>query len=297
MWNALRLIKGWEVVEQPIDEKSATVNKLAGEWFDNKLNQVLTDLEHGFKTYRLSEALTTLYSFIWNDFCSWYLEMIKPEYEKPIDRPTYEQAINFFERQMTLLHPFMPFITEDIWHRLKDRKEGEDCIVSAYPKETAFDAELIKQVSTATDVISKIREIRTKNAVKNKETLPLFAENSDRSKALFELAGVAELITKLGNLSTLDFTDEEIPDSMSFLSGTEKYFITLNITIDPVAERERITKELEYAKGFVSSIEKKLSNERFVNNAPDAVVSNERRKLEDGQAKIKLLEESLTNLN
>jgi len=298
MWNALRLLKGWEVVEQSmVDSQQSKVNALAIQWFENKLQQVVADLEKSYNTYRLSEALMNLYNFIWNDFCSWYLEMIKPEYGQPIDRATYEKTLDFFEQLMTILHPFMPFVTEEIWHQLKERAEGDDCVISRYPNVGDFDESLIQKVEKAKDVIAKIRDTRNQNGIKMKEELPLFVQESSNAKALYSLSGLEAMVKKMANLASLELTQkEEIPNSLAFISGTEKYFVQVAHAIDFEAERERIENELEYQQGFRKSVLKKLDNERFVNNAPPAVVEKERQKLADAEERIKSLEESLANL-
>ena len=197
---------------------------------------------------------------------------------------------------MTLLHPFMPFVTEEIWHQLKTRKDGEDCVVSSYPKAQEFDAAFIKKVDTAMEVVSKVRDTRNQNGIKMKEAIPMYVEDSKSAQALYTINGLREMVIKMANLTDLVFTKEELVNCVSFLAGTEKYFIESQQTIDVVAERERLTKELEYHKGFISSVEKKLSNERFVSGAPAAVVDKEKQKLADGLAKIKLLEEGLAGL-
>ncbi|MEN0045922.1 MAG: valine--tRNA ligase [Bacteroidota bacterium] len=293
MWNALRLIKGWDITE---DAPSA-VNKLAVQWFENKFQQTLESLEQSMKDYRLSEALMTLYNFIWGDFCSWYLEMVKPAYGDPIDRTTLNQTIEFYERLMTILHPFMPFVTEEIWHQLKERAKGEDCIISNYPSAQSFDKTIIKKVERAKEVTAKVREIRNTKGISPKEALSLYVQESPNSLALYELSGLKAMIEKMANLTGLYFTSmEEVESSIGFVSGTEKYFLEVQLTIDVEAEREKLQKELDHQRGFVKGVEKKLSNERFVNNAPAAVVDKERKKLADGQARIKILEESLVGL-
>jgi valyl-tRNA synthetase len=296
MWNALKLIKGWEIVEQPVDASAGLVNSVATAWFENKLQQKIIALEESFETFRLSEALITLYNLIWNDFFSWYLEMIKPAFGQPIDRATYEQTINFYERLMTLLHPFMPFITEEVWHQLKDRKAGEDCVVSRYPTAGTFDASYIRQVETAMEVVTKVRDSRNQIGMKMKDPIPLYVEDIESARSLYAVKGLKEMVIKMSNLTDLIFTTEEVGNSLSFLAGTEKYYLESNQTIDVEAERSRITGELEYHRGFVSSVEKKLSNERFVSGAPAAVLEKEKQKLADGLAKIKLLEEALASL-
>ena len=188
----------------------------------------------------------------------------------------------------------MPFITEEIWHQL--RAQETDCVVSGYPKAGDFDAELIKKVEKAKDLVSSIRELRSSKGIKAKEELELSAANSASAKALFTQNGLEEMVVKMAFLSNLTLTDSEPDNAFSFLSGTEKYFLESNQTIDVEAEKAKIQKDLEYQKGFVASVMKKLGNERFVNNAPDAVVANERKKLADGEAKIQILEEQLAKL-
>ena len=293
MWNALRLLKGLEVVEKAPD----AVSELAYQWFKHKLNQTLADLEKSMKTYRLSEALMTLYNFIWGDFCSWYLEMVKPAYGDPIDKTTLNRTTEIFEQLMIILHPFMPFVTEEIWHQLKERKEREDCIISEHPTAGAFDAAMIEKVERAKDVTSKVRDIRNNKGISPKEPLKLFVQQSSNSDALFELEGLKAMIVKMANLTELATTsDEDVPSSISFVSGTEKYFLEVHLEIDVEAEREKITNDLAYQRGFVEKVRKKLSNERFVNNAPAAVVDKERKKLADGEERITALEASLVSL-
>ena len=297
MWNALRLIKGWEVTEKAVSEDLIWVNRLAGEWFEQKLSETIKSLEGNFKEYRLSEVVMDLYNFMWGDFFSWYLEMIKPPYGSPIDRHTYEQAISFYEQLMVILHPIMPFVTEEIWHQLRDRKKGEDCIIQAYPKAGLVKNPFLKKMETVKEIIGRIREIRQKNNLKNFDPLKLFVQDIKSAKAFFEQKGIKELIQKMAVLESLEFTKKEPANTVSFIAGTEKYYVEINKTIDITAEKERIQKELDYAKGFLNSVLKKLGNERFVNNAPVTVVEKERKKQADAEAKIAILEESLEKLN
>ncbi len=295
MWNALRLLKGLEVVETASPEV-LKVNALAAEWFENKLQELIVENEQKFAQYRLSDVLTSLYNFIWGDFCSWYLEMIKPKYGDPIDRATLDRTIDFFERLMTILHPFMPFVTEEIWHQLKDRAEGEDCMMSTYPTASDFDKKVIHNVEMVKDIVSNIRDSRNKNELSPKVALPLFAQKSDSVDALFNVSGVKELIQKMANLSSIAATVDEVENGVSFISGKDKFFVVIEKEIDVEAEIETKEKDLEYQKGFKNAIEKKLSNERFVNNAPEQVVANERKKLADCVARISKLAEELTRL-
>ena len=296
MWNALRLIKGLELTDEAASPADTAINQLAYDWMMNKYHALIKDLDKNYNEYRLSDALMSLYSFIWGDFCSWYLEMVKPEYGQPIDQKTYQQAIDIYEKLMTLLHPFMPFVTEEIWHGLKDRASGDDCVISAYPSAADSDGELIKTVEIAKEVVSKVREARNKNGLKAKELLKLYVEASDTSKALFQNSGLVDMIKKMAFLESLELTDTEPENAVDFLARTDKYFLVINKAIDVEGELKKLQEELEYAQGFVKILEKKLSNERFVNNAPEQVVANERKKLADNLEKIRLIEESLNRL-
>jgi valyl-tRNA synthetase len=296
LWNALRLVKGWNTTDSPENEEIARKNALAVRWLNEKLQQVLVQVEADFTQYRLSEALLGLYSFVWDDFCSWYLEMIKPGFEQPIDAPTREATLDAFSRIMVALHPFMPFVTEEIWHRLRSRNEGDDCCVQPYPKAAAFDNTLIARVETAKNIITGIRDIRNQNQVKPRDPLAVTVQDSDSARALFAQTGLREMVMKLAALDALEISNEEPANAKSFITGTEKYYVALNQTIDVEAERKKLAEELEYQRGFIRSIEGKLSNERFVSGAPPAVVENERKKLADGLARVKILEESLASL-
>ena len=289
MWNALRLMKGWDV--KPGEGNA--INRLAVQWMEQRLNETVEKLEQQYEQYRLSDAIMLLYKLIWDDFCSWYLEMIKPDYGAPIDAETLEASLTIYERLMTLLHPFMPFITEEIWHNLRDRADGEDCVISTYPKATGFDEALLNQIEQAKHIVTNVRDTRNSKGVKMKDELALFVQDETNSRRLLSLSGLSGMIIKMANLSGLDFTTEEVPSSISFLSGKTQFFLELNQEIDTEAECQKLKEELEYQRGFVSSVEKKLSNERFVNNAPAPVVDRERQKLADGQAKVKNLEEQL----
>ncbi len=297
MWNALRLVKGWEVAEKPVQKELAIINQLANNWLESKFSETITNLEGNFNEYRLSEAVMELYNFMWGDFFSWYLEIVKPPYGSPIDKQTLNQVIGFYERLMSALHPLMPFVTEEIWHQLRDRKEGEDCMMSKYPVAGKVDKDLLKSFEGLKDIISKVREIRQKNNLKKSESLQLFVQESKSATAFFKLKGAKELLEKIAVLDSLTFVKEEPANTVSFISGTEKYYVQLNLEIDEAAEKEKFEKELAYNKGFLESVNKKLSNERFVNNAPAAVVEKEKQKQADALAKIQILEESLAKLN
>ncbi|RMF20419.1 MAG: valine--tRNA ligase [Bacteroidetes bacterium] len=292
MWNALRLVKGWQVSDAP----TPAPNRLALLWMQAKLQQTVNTIEEHYAGYRLSDVLMTLYNFIWGDFCSWHLEMVKPAYGRPLDRETYEGTLALFEKLMTLLHPFMPFVTEEIWQQLRERGPGEDCIVSPYPETGAFDEALLQKMDAARDLVTKCRELRNNQGIPQKEALRLFGRKGSPAEAWFQLEGLAELVRKMANLSAIEWVEEEPPQALAFLTGTEKFFLEVNTAIDVAAECEKAAKELEYYRGFVASVSKKLANERFVQNAPEAVVERERKKLADGQEKIRILEETLKRL-
>jgi valyl-tRNA synthetase len=296
LWNACRLVKGWEVSKQPESAASAAVNALAVKWINQKLKATLTDFDKNYKAMRLSDALMGLYSFIWDDFCAWYLEMIKPTYGKPIDAKTQKATIEIFSKVMSALHPFMPFVTEEIWHQLTERTAGEDCVVSTYPKKGKADAALLRSIATACQVVSAIREVRAQNQVKPRDPLTVAIQNGEGSQALYSDESVRLLVMKMANLSSFEFTETEPAMSKTAIVGTEKYYVELANTLDVGAEIEKLTKELEHQRGFVKSVEAKLSNERFVAGAPAQVLDNERRKMADGQARVVMLEESLAKL-
>jgi valyl-tRNA synthetase len=293
LWNALRLLEHLEVDPAKTNNE---VDDFAARWFEHKFNAILVEIESNYKEYRLSEALTTLYSFVWNDYCSWYLEMIKPPYGEGIAESVKNQAKAFYEKICIVLHPFMPFITEEIWHILKNRSEGEDCIISNYPEAGLSDQKIIAIAEQAKDIISNIRDVRAKNGLSKAELLDLVAVKSDSLKTLFDQNGLQEMIIKVGNLKGIILNEGAEANGASFISGTDKFIVLFDQKIDIDAELERLTKELEYQQGFVGSIQKKLSNDRFVNNAPEAVVNNERKKMADGEARIKILKEEIEQL-
>ena len=291
MWNALRLIKGWPVNDQLEMSKA---NKYATNWIFQKLNAVIVEIDQDYQKYKLSDMTMRLYSFVWNDFCSWYLEMIKPEYEQPIDRETLKGVIAIFEKICSLLHPLMPFVTEEIWQNLKDRRSGEDCIVSKHPKASELDTEIIENFEILKRLISKIRETRIANQIKPKELLNLYVEESDHY--FLGKSNLFYLLKKMAFINRIEVVKNLPKNGTSFLSDNEKYFLQFDIEIDVEAEKIRIQGELDYARGFISSVEKKLSNEKFVNSAPEAVVNGEKKKLSDGLERVRILEENLAQL-
>ncbi len=296
LWNALRLIKGWQLTDQAENEADTHKNALAVLWMREKFKKVLTELEANMKIFRLSDALLSLYAFIWDDFCSWYLEMIKPGYEKPIDRQTQAATLDLFADMMVALHPFMPFITEEIWHQLRERAKGDDCMQQRYPQAGPADEQLIGQVEAAKDIIAKVRDLRNQNQIKPKEALALTVQQSASAQALFGRPGLKEMVIKLAVLSGLESSDMEPENAKSFISGTDKFFVELNQEIDVAAECAKMKEELSYQQGFLKTIDAKLNNERFVSGAPEEVVNNERKKKADALARIQILEASLAGL-
>jgi len=293
IWNALRLVEGWETADAP----EGPVEALATAWIRQRLLQTVAQVQDLFRDYRLSEALMALYKFIWDDFCSWYLEMIKPTQGAQVSGQTLEATREVFESMMVLLHPFMPFVTEEIWHQLRDRAQGEDCVVSRYPQSGDYDKELIAAVERAKEAVAGIREARNNNGVKMKDALEAYIQQTPLALQWVGITGIREMIAKMGNLESLELHQgDSVPNSIAFLAGTEKLFLVLEKQIDAEEERARLQKELEYFQGFVASVQKKLGNERFVSSAPADVVARERQKMEDGEAKVKTLQEALAQL-
>lgn len=295
MWNALRLIKNWEVKKEA-DKESQVINSLASKWMEDKFNQTLKKLNQMMDEYRLSDGIMLLKKLIWDDYCSWYLEMIKPPFGEAIDEATQKEAIDIFEQLMIILHPFMPFVTEEIWDNLKDRNKGENCMQATWPKVDEYDEAFINQVEMAKAIVSGVRDVRNNNGVKQKDPLKVFTQKSDTTDSLLNNPGLKRMVEKMAYLDSLQPTDIAVDNSISFLVKTDKFFVELNKEINTEEECARLNKDLKYYQGFVQAVEKKLSNERFVNNAPEAVVNIERKKLVDGQSKIKSIEEALEDL-
>ncbi|MBT0812400.1 valine--tRNA ligase [Litoribacter ruber] len=287
IWNAFRLVKGWEVDSSILENN----NKAAFQWFESRLNQAIMEIEDHFSKFRISDALMATYKLVWDDFCSWYLEMIKPAYQQPADLETYEKTIEFFESILKLLHPFMPFITEELWHQIKGRDVKDALIVSAWPKAGDFNKELIDKAAVVFDVVSQIRNTRASKGISPKESFDLTI-NTKQPELYQEFEAI---IKKLANISDVSF-GEKVENALSFVVKSDEFFIPMGDQIDVEQEKENLQKELDYTKGFLKSVSKKLSNERFVNNAPAQVVEVEKKKEADAVAKIKALEESLAKL-
>jgi valyl-tRNA synthetase len=293
IWNALRLVKGWEIESQDENSQHSTLHTQHPVfiWFENKLEQLKENLEKSYSTYRLSEALIDLYKFIWDDFCSWYLEFIKPPYGEKIDAVSYQKTVQYFEELMKLLHPFMPFITEEIFHYLNENNKS-DIIVSNYPIIGNYDLKIIQEGEKLKEIISAIRDVRNKNGLSPKVTLTVFIQTKDKS--IYEMFGA--IILKIANIHPIQFTEIDIEGAVTQLIQTDKIYIETGIKINSEAEKNKIQEEMNYYKGFITSIEKKLSNEKFVANAQASVVENERKKLADGQSKLQSLMDTWNKL-
>ncbi|GLB52086.1 valine--tRNA ligase [Neptunitalea chrysea] len=289
IWNAFRLVKGWEVSET-IEQPEAS--KIAVTWYANKLQKTLVEIEDHFSKYRISDALMASYKLVWDDFCSWFLEMVKPAYQQPIDAVTFKQVIALFEDNLRILHPFMPFLTEEIWQYVEERTTDEALIVAKWPEITSYDEGILKEFDFATEVVSGVRTIRKEKNIANKEPLELSVLNSENVASTFDC-----VITKLGNISELTYVDDQVEGALSFRVKSNEYFIPVAGAIDVEAEIEKLQGELKYAEGFLTSVRKKLSNERFVSNAPEQVVAIERQKEADALAKIETIKASLANLS
>ena len=288
IWNAFRLVKGWTVadIEQPESSRIAT------RWFEAKLRQTNAEIDDLFSKYRISEALMAVYRLFWDEFSSWYLEMVKPAYGSPIDRASYDATLSFFNQLLKMLHPFMPFITEELWQHLYDRQEGESIMTQvidiAVPN--AEDIALAASIEGVKQVVSGVRTIRNQKNISPKESLTLQAVSADA------YADFASVITKMANVSAIEVVTEKDATSASFMVGTNEYAVPLGSMIDIEAERAKIEQQLKHLEGFLAGIKKKLSNEKFVANAPEAVVALERKKQSDSEEKIATLKEALEKL-
>ncbi len=288
IWNGFRLVKGWEVsetVEQPV------ASKIAIAWYQSKFNKTLQFVEDQFEQYRLSDALTAIYKLVWEDFSSWFLEMVKPDFQQPIDTKTMEATIAFFENNVKLLHPFMPFLTEEIWQHFDERTPEQALLISAYPKQGEFDEQILTELETVQEVISAVRNIRKEKNISFNEKLELIIVEKEQFNPDFE-----EVIKKLCNISKISKVENKVDNALAFRVKSNEYFIPFSESIDVEEELKKLTEELNYTKGFLISVQKKLSNERFVNNAPEQVLVNERKKEADAISKIAMLEESLQGL-
>ena len=291
IWNAFRLVKGWSVAQQ----EQPAANAAAVAWMRSRVQRTTAEIDGLYDEFRISEALMTTYKLIWDDLCSWYLESIKPAFvdgvAQPIDAATYEATIGLFEDVLCLLHPYMPFLTEELWHHLRERKTGEDIIIAAWPKGGAGDVKLEAEVQHAFDLVSAVRNTRNERGMSPKESLDVQVQGSAPMRA-----SVAALVNKLANVGAFNAVEKASEGSVTFLVGTTTYAIDLGSNVDAAAEAKKAEEELNYLRGFLASVDKKLSNERFVSGAPPQVLENERKKKADAEAKIKALEERLAVL-
>lgn len=287
IWNAFRLIRGWETADLPQPDAA----RLGINWYKAKFQQTLSQVEDHFEKYRISDALMATYKLMWDDFCSWLLEIVKPAYQQPIDAQTHSEVVGLFEDTLKMLHPFMPFLTEEIWQHMEERTPEEALIVATWPKTSAWDESLIHGFERASEVISGIRTIRKEKNIPMKEAVALKVIDAGNFGATWD-----PVIEKLTNLESIE-TVEEAPDgALAFRVKNNEYFVPIGGKIDVEAEIGKIREELEYTKGFLRSVQKKLSNERFVNNAPAKVVELEQKKAADAEAKIETLQKSLAGL-
>nr|WP_067058120.1 valine--tRNA ligase [Mucilaginibacter sp. L294] len=294
IWNAFKLVKGWE-----IDNSIAPKNGVAIEWFASRFSLALVEIDSDFTQYRLSEALMTTYKLVWDDFCAWYLEMVKPAYQQgvekqKIDAETYNATVAFFEDILKVLHPYMPFLTEELWHDelFGTRTELDCCIVAQLPVIGKINTQLVAEIEIVQQVVTQIRNTRNNNQLSPKEALPLAVKaNSAINYNQYE-----PIIKQLGNITQLSKVDDAITGANSFIAGTDEFFVTLNIAVDKDAERERLTKEKEYLEGFLKSVNAKLGNERFMANAKPEIIENELKKKADAEARLKIVEDNLRGL-
>ncbi len=285
IWNAFRLVKGWDVA----DVEQSEAAKIAIKWFDIQLSKTLLEVDDLFKKYRLSEALMAVYKLFWDEFSSWYLEMIKPAYQQPIDRETYNATLGFFDSLLKILHPFMPFITEELWQALETRKPGESIMVELMPKAKPVDERLIADFEKVKEIIAGVRTVRLQKNIPNKEELKLQIIGAHNS-------GFDAVITKLCNLESIENSAEKSADAVAFMVGTTEYAVPMGSLLNVEEEIKKMEDEIVYLEGFLQSVMKKLNNERFVQNAKPEIVENERKKQADAESKIASLKESIKGL-
>ncbi len=290
IWNAFRLTRSWQVdpeLQQPDDAKAAIL------WFEANLNQSLELLADHYNKFRIADALMTTYKLIWDDFCSWYLEMVKPAYQHAIDQETYEATIGFLDKLLRMLHPFMPFITEEIYQHIRKEKDSESITIASFPKAREYKVELIASFSVARQAVMAIRTLRQEKNIPNKESIELYIKKNhgDQPDTTFD-----GLVCKLCHISKLEYVETRPEDTVPIILNTTELYIPVGQTIDKEAELKSLEEDLKYQKGFLRSIEKKLINERFVNNAPAQVVEMERKKQADAKARIKVIEGRLKTL-
>ena len=285
IWNAFRLVSNWDVRDMEQPESSI----VAIQWFENKLQKTLEEIDLMYEQYRISEALMATYKLVWDDFCSWYLEIVKPGYKQPIDQNTLSQTKAFFDTILKMLHPFMPFVSEELWHLIS--KKDMDLVVSDWPEFRGYDDKELKDFELSMEVISNVRNVRKEQNIASKVKLELFYANDFNRNESHDA-----VIQKMANLSLFESTEKKINNSNGFIVSGVEFFVPFGDSIDVEAERQKIEQELDYSRGFLTSVQKKLSNERFVNSAPKNIVDMERKKESDALTKIALLEEKINTL-
>ncbi len=288
IWNAFRLVQGWEISET-IEQPETSAKAIA--WYQSKFQKSLREIEDHFSKYRISDALMSTYKLVWDDYCSWFLEMVKPAYGEPMDRKTYDGIISILEDNLKILHPFIPFVSEEIWQTITERTPEDALIVSQWPEKVDYSEKMIKEFAFASEVVSGIRKIRKEKNISFKNEIALSVMNNENASENFD--GV---IAKMGNISELTYVNDSVEGALTFRVKSNEYYIPANGAIDMGAEKQKLEEELRYTEGFLKSVEKKLSNERFVNNAPEQVVAVEKAKKADAEAKIEALRASLKNL-
>ena len=296
VWNAFRLINGFTIIDDPFLENEANEDKPIIAWFENKLDEQLEIINDHYSKHRMSDALMTTYKLVWDDFCAWYLEAIKPEFNNGIAEPillsTYDTTIYFLEKLLKIMHPWMPFITEEIWHLIRKREEKDCIIVAEWPKQLSTrDSNQLAEFEVCKEVVAAVRNIRQQKQISPKEKLALI-EKSEAQHAYFD-----DVVAKLANLESLSYTKDKVEGALSFMVKSTEFYVPMGSNINPEEEKERLSKELEYNQGFLKSVLVKLSNEKFVANAKPEVIAAERKKESDALSKIKAIEEQLAVLS
>lgn len=289
LWNALRLVNGWEVDD---GKEISEVNSLALEWYENKFNQVLDLINKNYKNYRISDVLMSSYRLVWDDYCSWLLESVKPEFGEKIDNQTKSKTISLFEDNLKLLHPFMPFLTEEIWYQLASRTPSESITISKWPDSNKFKNDIIINFEIAKDIISYIRNFRKEKNIPFKKELSLYF--ASKTSDLHYIS----IIKKLVFLNKIEYSEKDkFKYVNSFIIGSIEFFIPLEGDIDLKSELDRLNKELDYNLKFLKSVENKLKNKSFIDNAPKDIVEKEKKKVSDAKSKIEVIKKALSDLS
>jgi valyl-tRNA synthetase len=288
IWNAFRLVKTWDC-DDTISQPEWSTQAI--EWFDNRLSEAIIEYNKAFDNYRISDALMIVYRLFWDDFSSWYLEAVKPDYQKPIDRKTLDATIDYFDKLIRLIHPFMPFITEEIWQLLKERKADESIMLVSQPEGKSISPVKLKDFDIAKQLIGSVRTVRKEKNIPNREDIELLFTGKS------ELPEFSSVIKRLGHISSFRYVDSKPEGAVSFIVGTTEFFIPVGEKMDIGAEIEKVKADLDYQRGFLNTIMKKLGNRNFVDNAPEKVVGMERKKQSDAETKIKVLEKRLEELS